>query len=169
MTELILAFGSNVGDRIEQVQEAINRLTKFGLYCDAISSCFESKAVGLTDQPDFINAAGRFQCDSHYSPFEILRLILSIETEMGRVRTVEKGPRKIDIDLIFFGQSIIDSNHLTLPHGAFSVRRFVLEPLCELMPDFQPPGFNGHNLSQLLEQCPDTESSPQNIGNCLEI
>ncbi|NOZ13558.1 MAG: 2-amino-4-hydroxy-6-hydroxymethyldihydropteridine diphosphokinase [Acidobacteria bacterium] len=169
MTELMLAFGSNVGDRVEQIQEAVNRLSDFGLRCNAISSCYESKAVGLTDQPDYINAAGLFNCDFNYSPFEVLKLILSIETEMGRVRTIEKGPRKIDIDLIFFGHSLINTNNLIVPHESFSVRRFVLEPLCELIPDFQPPGAGGRDLSRLLQECPDMNSSPANRGKCLTI
>ena len=100
MTEVILALGSNLGDRAGQIQEALDRLASSGLKCEAISSCYESKAVGLKDQPDFVNVAGKFTCQK-CSPFEVLRLISSIESEMGRVRTVEKGPRMIDIDLIF--------------------------------------------------------------------
>lgn len=168
MTEVVLAFGSNVGNRVGQIQEAIDKLVDSGLRCEAMSNCYESKAVGLRDQPDFVNAVGKFACQK-CSPFEILRLISRIETEMGRVRTVEKGPRNIDIDLIFFGGSTIATNNLTVPHEAFSIRRFVLEPLCELMPDFEPPGMSGLAISELLKKCPDMESTPVRVDEVCQI
>ncbi|RLE22747.1 MAG: 2-amino-4-hydroxy-6-hydroxymethyldihydropteridine diphosphokinase [Acidobacteria bacterium] len=168
MTKVVLAFGSNVGNRVGQIQEAIDKLVDSGLRCEAISHCYESKAVGLRDQPDFVNAVGKFTCRK-CSPFEILRLISRIEVEMGRIRTIEKGPRNIDIDLIFFGGSTIATNNLTVPHEAYSIRRFVLEPLHELMPDFQPPGMNSVTISGLLEKCPDVESIPVRINEICQI
>jgi len=168
MTEVILALGSNLGDRAGQIQEALDRLASSELKCEAISSCYESKAVGLKDQPDFVNVAGKFTCQK-CSPFEVLRLISSIESEMGRVRTVEKGPRMIDIDLIFFGRSMIATNTLTVPHAAYSARRFVLEPMCEVVPDFKPPGVNGMSVSGLLEDCPDEESKPVSLGQLCHV
>ncbi|RLE18401.1 MAG: 2-amino-4-hydroxy-6-hydroxymethyldihydropteridine diphosphokinase [Acidobacteria bacterium] len=168
MTEVILAFGSNVGDKVDQIQTAIDRLVDSGLRCDAISSCYKSKPVGMKDQPDFVNAVGRFFC-SKCSPFDVLRLILRIETEMGRVRTVENGPRSIDIDLIFFGRQQIATNSLTVPHGEYGSRRFVLEPMCELIPSFQPPGRGGSSVSELLEICPDITSNPVKISEFCKI
>jgi len=168
MTEVILALGSNLGDRAGQIQEALNRLADSGLRCEAISNCYESKAVGMKDQPDFVNVAGKFTCNK-CSPFEVLRLISGIESEMGRVRTVEKGPRNIDIDLIFFGKSIIATNSLTVPHAEYSTRRFVLEPICDVAPGFKPPEMNGISVSELLKECPDEESKPRSLGEICHV
>ncbi|NOY22664.1 MAG: 2-amino-4-hydroxy-6-hydroxymethyldihydropteridine diphosphokinase [Acidobacteria bacterium] len=168
MTEVVLALGSNVGDRSGQIQTAIDNLVDSGLRCEAISNCYETKAVGLRDQPNFINVVGKFSCRK-CTPFEVLRLIYRIEMEMGRVRTIENGPRNIDIDLIFFGKCMIATNSLIVPHEAFSLRRFVLEPLCELMPDFQPPGMRGVSVTGLLGKCPDMDSEPVSLGQICKI
>ncbi len=168
MSEIILGFGSNVGNRAEQIQDAISRLVDLGLRCEDISHCYESKAVELKDQPDFVNAVGKFSCEG-CSPFGILRLISRVESEMGRVRTVEKGPRNIDIDLLFFGKSQIETVNLTVPHASFLNRRFVLEPLCELMPDFEPPGARGKTIADLLGECEDEESSPVRMEEKCQI
>ena len=133
-----LSLGSNVGDRDAHLGEAIERLGALGDVA-AVSSLYETEPVEFTRQPWFLNCAVTLETEK--LPKQLLAAVLRIEREMGRKRTVDKGPRVIDIDILLFGSSIIDTPQLTVPHPAMHDRRFVLEPLAEIAPDARHPLF----------------------------
>lgn len=131
-----LSLGSNVGDRVAQLREAQRRLAEVGRVV-ATSAVYETEPVEFTDQPWFLNSA--VALETAKTPHELMTEILKIEEQMGRRRLQKKGPRTIDIDILLFGDEVIDSPELTIPHPAMSERRFVLEPLAEIAPEAQHP------------------------------
>lgn len=129
-----LSLGSNVGDRAANLEDAVERLRSLGEVL-AVSSFYETEPVEFTAQPWFLNCAVKL--DTEKMPKQLLAGILYVEQQMGRRRHREqkKGPRAIDIDILLFGNSTIDTKGLTVPHPAMHERRFVLEPLAEIAPD----------------------------------
>jgi 2-amino-4-hydroxy-6-hydroxymethyldihydropteridine diphosphokinase len=134
-----LSLGSNIGDRAANLQSAIEELSRFGKVA-AVSSFYETEPVEFTKQPWFLNCA--VSLDTEKTPGQLLRALLEIERTMGRLRTQQKGPRKIDIDILLFGDSSVNTATLTIPHPAMHERRFVLEPLAEIAPDARHPLLN---------------------------
>jgi 2-amino-4-hydroxy-6-hydroxymethyldihydropteridine diphosphokinase len=134
-----LSLGSNIGDRAGTLNAAIARLRELG-NVEAISSFYETEPVEFTAQPWFLNCAIRLKTEK--TPVELLSEILDLEQAMGRRRTQAKGPRTIDIDILFFGDTVINRADLTIPHPALHQRRFVLEPLAEIAPQLRHPVFN---------------------------
>ena len=133
-----LSLGSNLGDRAAQLNGAIDRMDRLGKVT-AVSSFYETEPVELTAQPWFLNCA--VELDTEKMPRQLLTAILDIEKEMGRRRIQKKGPRTLDIDILLFGNSIIQAQGLTIPHPAMHERRFVLEPLAEIAPEVRHPIF----------------------------
>ena len=133
-----LSLGSNVGDRAANLGSAIERLGALGMV-ERVSSFYETEPVEFTAQPWFLNCAVKL--DTEKMPKQLLAGILDLEQKMGRRRAHKKGPRTIDIDILLFGNSIIDTKGLTIPHPAMHERRFVLEPLAEIAPDVHHPVF----------------------------
>jgi 2-amino-4-hydroxy-6-hydroxymethyldihydropteridine diphosphokinase len=131
-----LSLGSNVGDRTVNLDTAIARLRALGEVV-AISSRYETEPVELTAQPWFLNCAVALNTDM--TPEQLLAGILNIEQQLGRRRMQKKGPRLIDIDILLFGNTIVENAGLTIPHPAMQERRFVLEPLAEIAPDVSHP------------------------------
>jgi 2-amino-4-hydroxy-6-hydroxymethyldihydropteridine diphosphokinase len=131
-----LSLGSNVGDRDAQLRDVQARLGAEGRII-AASSSYETEPVEFIDQPWFLNSAVALETTK--TPQELIRAILRIEAEMGRQRLQNKGPRTIDIDILLFGDTILDSPQLTIPHPAMHHRRFVLEPLAEIAPGVLHP------------------------------
>jgi 2-amino-4-hydroxy-6-hydroxymethyldihydropteridine diphosphokinase len=131
-----LSLGSNVGDREANLNAAIERLRLVG-EVGAVSSFYETEPVEFTDQPWFLNCAVVLETEK--IPQQLLKALLGLEQEMGRRRTHSKGPRNIDIDILLFGDSIVNAQGLTIPHPALTERRFVLEPLAEIAPETQHP------------------------------
>jgi 2-amino-4-hydroxy-6-hydroxymethyldihydropteridine diphosphokinase len=136
LNTLYLSLGSNIGDRQAQLHEAQPRLAAEGRVL-AISSLYETEPVEFTDQAWFLNCVIALETDR--TPQELIQAILRIEAKMGRQRLQNKGPRIIDIDILLFGDTIIDSPELTIPHPAMQHRRFVLEPLVEIAPEVRHP------------------------------
>jgi 2-amino-4-hydroxy-6-hydroxymethyldihydropteridine diphosphokinase len=131
-----LSLGSNVGDRAANLNTAIDRMGTLGKVM-AVSSFYETEPVEFAAQPWFLNCA--VELDTEKMPKQLLASILDIEKEMGRRRVQEKGPRTLDIDILLFGNSIIQTKGLTIPHPAMHERRFVLEPLAEIAPEARHP------------------------------
>jgi 2-amino-4-hydroxy-6-hydroxymethyldihydropteridine diphosphokinase len=131
-----LSLGSNVGDRAANLRTAINRVSSLGDVM-AVSSFYETEPVEFAAQPWFLNCA--VELDTEKMPKQLLAGILDIEREMGRRRVQKKGPRTLDIDILLFGNSIIQTKALTIPHPAMQERRFVLEPLAEIAPEARHP------------------------------
>jgi len=137
-----IALGSNLpshfGDRAANLHEALRQLETLG-QVTAISSFHDTDPVGYEDQPRFLNAAALLETE--LSPLDLLHALLAIEHAMGRDRSTAppKGPRIIDLDLLLYGDVILQTPELTLPHPAMHERRFVLAPLSEIAPKMQHP------------------------------
>jgi|SRR5215470_1767110 len=131
-----LSLGSNTGDRATNLHEAIDRLSQVGNVA-AVSSFYETEPVEFTSQPWFLNCAVAIDTDK--APIELLRAVLALEKEMGRLRTLDKGPRNIDIDIVLFANEVLEEKGLKIPHPGLTSRRFVLEPLAEIAPNALHP------------------------------
>jgi 2-amino-4-hydroxy-6-hydroxymethyldihydropteridine diphosphokinase len=144
-----LSLGSNVGEREAQLRDAQSQLGAAGRVV-AVSSFYETEPVEFTQQPWFLNCA--VALETSQTPGQLMASILRIEEEMGRRRVQKKGPRAIDIDILLFGDTITDSEEVTIPHPAMHQRRFVLEPLAEIAPDTCHPVLNKaiHELRDAL-------------------
>lgn len=151
-----VALGSNLGDRLGNLREALSRIdATLGLRVLRVSSVWETAAVG-PPQPDYLNAV--VEVDSCRTPSGHLQVLLGIEAAMGRVRdpSVRWGPRPIDLDLLWQGGLLRSSPALELPHPRIAERAFVLAPLAELAPDLLLPGAGGgRSVSRLLADLPD--------------
>lgn len=132
-----LLLGSNLGNRKEILDKAIELIIqKIGIIISQ-SKDYETKPWGVTDQPDFLNLA--ITIHTKLKPLEILEQTQVIENQLGRVRKEKWGARLIDIDLIFYGNEIIDEPNLKVPHPLMQERDFALIPLAEIAPDFVHP------------------------------
>ncbi len=151
----ILLLGGNLGDRQSNLEKAAREIEVTIGSITARSSLYESEAWGKTDQPSFINQV--LIVTTTLSPTNVLKAALTIEHTMGRVRTEKWGARLIDIDLLYFENQVIHSDNLIVPHPGIAARRFVLEPLAEVLPNFIHPGIKKNHL-QLLAECEDTLS-----------
>lgn len=136
-TRALVALGSNLGDRGAFVRDAAAHLRALGVLVGA-SSMYETEPIGGPEQDHYINAV--VVLDTTLTARELLDGLLGIEQTMGRQRNERWDPRTIDLDLIAFGDDVIDEPGLTVPHPRFTERRFVLEPLLETFPDVVIPG-----------------------------
>jgi len=139
MAEFVyLSLGSNLGDRYANLRAAIERLGEAGAI-RSVSGFYETEPVEFRDQPWFLNCVVALETSD--SPEALLQRALAIEQEMGRVRMKEKGPRSIDIDILLFGDRVVEEQErgLKIPHPAMHQRRFVLEPLAEIAPEALHP------------------------------
>lgn len=146
-----LSLGSNLGTRAANLRQAINSLKDLGAV-QAVSSFYETEPVEVErEQPWFLNCV--VALETQLGPEQLLERILVLEQTMGRRRTEPKGPRTIDLDIIFWGDIVINTPELTIPHPAMQKRRFVLEPLAEIAPDFRHP-VPKRSMRELLADLP---------------
>lgn len=149
-TTAYVAFGANLGDRERTLHSAIAALRQLGSV-EAISSFYETAPVGMVEQPDFVNAVVALR--TALSPEELMAALLRIEQQHGRDRSVSvpKGPRTLDLDLLSYGDVVIETPTLTLPHPSLADRRFVLVPLREIAPQWRHP-LSGKTTAALLAE-----------------
>lgn len=137
MKQAYLSLGSNLDDRVGNLRRALELLCSPEIRVVKISSFYETEPQDLRHQPWFVNLVA--EIETSLFPMQLLNRIQKVEREMGRQRTIPKGPRIIDIDIILFGRFVIDTPQLQAPHPRMAERRFVLEPLAELAPDLRHP------------------------------
>ena len=152
MNEVYLLIGGNMGDRIVYLTQAKEEIEKQCGHIIKQSSVYETAAWGMEEQAAFLNQVLEIQ--THLSPQQLLRTILTIEEILGRSRNIKYGPRLIDIDILLFGDEIIDVYGLKIPHPQMQHRRFVLEPLNEIAAEKIHPVFQ-KTIAQLLSACTD--------------
>jgi len=139
MTTAFIGIGSNLGDRETHLRGALELLSaEEGIEIVAVSVLRETEPVGPVEQGPFLN--GAVHVDTELRPQELLERLLDIEERLGRVRRERFGPRTIDLDLLVYGDEVLDEPGLTLPHPRLHERRFALEPLAELAPGLVLPG-----------------------------
>jgi 2-amino-4-hydroxy-6-hydroxymethyldihydropteridine diphosphokinase len=131
-----IGLGSNVGDRETNVRQAIELLAEAGRVT-AVSSLYATEPVGYLEQEDFINAVA--EVETSLSAPSLLAVCRSIEDRLGRIRTVRWGPRTIDLDILLYGDSVMSTSSLVIPHPRMAERKFVLAPLAEIAPDVRHP------------------------------
>ena len=148
-----LSLGSNLGDRVANLRNAIAAVPAAGLRILKVSSFYETQPVDYLEQAWFGNCA--VQAETELAPLDLLHRLRGIETKMGSKKLVPKGPRLIDLDILLYGDQFVDTPELQLPHPRMHLRRFVLVPLNEIAPDVHHPRLH-RPISELLRECPDT-------------
>ena len=156
MIRCYVALGSNLGNPAVTVDEAIEALAALrGSILRAMSSLYRTAPVGISEklrhQPDFINAV--VVLDTRLPPHELLDELFAVEAHFGRQRSVRNAPRTLDLDLLLYGDLVVDDERLTLPHPRLHQRAFVLAPLAEIVPGLLIPGHGP--VEALLEECRD--------------
>ena len=146
-----LSAGSNLGDKKANLEFALEALERAGTVL-RVSSCFETEPVGYSDQPWFLNLA--LELETGLTPSRLLHFCLGIEDARGRARSFPNAPRTLDLDILFYGNRVIRGERLVIPHPRLAERKFVLEPLAQIAPDFIHP-VSGHSVRSLLETCAD--------------
>ncbi len=132
-----LGLGSNLGDRERMLEGALAALDAAGVRVRRVSPVYETEPQDLREQGWFLNLVAEAETDLF--PLQLLQVIGRIERQLGRKRSVAKGPRSIDIDILLYGSFVIDTPQLAVPHPRLAERRFVLAPLADLAPDLRHP------------------------------
>jgi 2-amino-4-hydroxy-6-hydroxymethyldihydropteridine diphosphokinase len=156
-----LALGSNTGDREAELRTAIRKLNSRDLQITRASSVYETAPMYKEDQPAFLNAV--VEAETELFPMRLLLRIGNIEREMGRKRSLRNGPRNIDLDILLFGNAVVNTPSLHIPHPRMHERWFVLQPLAELAPDLRHPVLH-KTVSELLSTVPRGGVRRNDIG-----
>jgi 2-amino-4-hydroxy-6-hydroxymethyldihydropteridine diphosphokinase len=153
MATVYLGLGANLGDRRQNLTQSLDLLSRQA-EIEQVSSVYETEPVGFKEQPLFLNAVCRIA--TKLSPRQLLSLVKKIEVTLGRIPSFPDAPRPIDIDILFYGNKIIKSQNLTIPHPRLVQRAFVLIPLAEIAPEVTHPE-NGKTVKELFSNLENTE------------
>lgn len=147
-----LGLGSNLGERARNLENCLVRIAELASI-EKKSDIYETKPWGLKSQPNFLNQVVKARTE--FAPLELLSALKKIERSMGRKKSVQYGPRVIDVDILFYDNLIMQTEPLTIPHPLLTQRAFVLVPLNEIAPDYLHPveGKKIQELSKRIDQC----------------
>ena len=151
--ETVIAFGSNMGQRQQYIEKALKMMEEKAGRILAVSDVIETEPYGYVEQDRFLN--GALLMATELEPHLLLEVLQEIEADLDRVRLVRWGPRTIDLDIIFYGDEIIDEADLHIPHLDFARRAFVLGPICQIAPDLVDPR-TGQTVRRLYEKLRET-------------
>ncbi len=152
MERVYLATGTNIGDKSAHLDKALELIEVYVGDLVQVSGVYRTAAWGIEDQPEFLNQAMAVDCN--LEPETLLLAVMEIERQMGRERRIRWGERLIDIDILFYGNLVSQSQRLTIPHPFIQERNFVLQPLLEIAPDFCHPVLQ-KSIRELAAACPD--------------
>jgi 2-amino-4-hydroxy-6-hydroxymethyldihydropteridine diphosphokinase len=164
MARVIVGIGSNLGNKEENIRNSIKLI---GEKCKILktSSFYETEPVGCEEQGWFLNCA--VEAETRLEPLELLEFLKSVEKRLGRAKTAKNGPRTIDLDILLYGNEIINEKNLIIPHPRLHQRLFVLEPLKEIAPELVHPAF-GKNIREIHSALDSKKTvkliKPANIG-----
>jgi len=149
---IYLSLGSNLGDRAANISRALELLEAAGVRITRRSSLYSTEPVGFTEQPWFLNCC--VAAETSLLPRQLLHTVRSTEVHLGRRLRFDKGPRTLDIDILFYGRASVRTRDLVIPHPRLAQRRFVLVPLVEIAPFLRHPLLK-HTIAELLAEAPD--------------
>lgn len=152
-TLIYLSLGSNLGDRAANLEHAIEALPSVGVRVLRRSSTYETEPVDFLDQPWFLNCA--LEAETALPPEQLLAALQGIERQMGSRKLVARGPRIVDLDILFYGGAVVHTAEMEIPHPRMAERRFVLVPLAELAPALRHPVLHA-TIEELLSATRDT-------------
>lgn len=155
MKRVFLSLGSNLGDRVGKIRQALERLAQAGIEIRRVSSFYKTEPTEFRAQAWFVNCVA--EAATELMPLQLLKAVKSVEKALGRRPGVPKGPRPIDIDILLYENAVIRSSTLTVPHERMGDRRFVLIPLCELAAQLRHPV----SRRTVLEMLHDTADANQ--------
>lgn len=150
-----LSLGSNIGDRLANLRAAIDALGPAGIHVKKISSVYETAPVDYLEQSWFHNCV--VEAETILDPLALLRALQAIESAMGSKKDFPKGPRLIDLDILFYGSETITTHELEVPHPRLHHRRFVLVPLAEIAPEFCHPALHATTAGLLARVSDQSE------------
>lgn len=163
MKRVYLSLGSNLGDRLGNIERALDALVATGLEIRRVSSFYRTEPVEFRQQPWFINCVA--EVETELLPLQLLKAVQKVERDLGRRRSINKGPRKIDIDILLYENVVVRSAALTIPHERMAERRFVLVPLRELEAGLRHP-VTERTVAEMLNETEDSSQviriDPQN-------
>lgn len=151
MKTIYLGLGSNIGNREAHLRSALERLSAAGLRILRVSPVYETEPVDYTGQRWFLNLV--VEAETEIFPMGLLSRVARIERALGRTRTIPKGPRTIDIDILLYGDSVVHTASLDIPHPRMAERRFVLAPLADLAPALRHP-VTHRTIREMLDAAP---------------
>ena len=160
MASYFLALGSNLGNRDANFRTALQKLAARNVAVKRSASVYSTEPKEIRDQPSFLNTV--IEVETSLSPEDLMRTCLDVEADCGRQRVQPNGPRTLDLDIILSGDRVVQTDLVTIPHPRYDVRRFVVEPLAELAPDFVDP-VRGEPMRQILSRLED-EAEVQRVG-----
>lgn len=163
MKRVFLSLGSNLGDRSGNIARALEALGAAGIEVLRVSSFYRTEPVEFRQQPWFVNCAA--EVETELLPLQLLKAVQKVERDLGRRRSINKGPRKIDIDILLYENVVVRSAALTIPHERMAERRFVLVPLRELEAGLRHP-VTERTVAEMLNETADSSQviriDPQN-------
>jgi 2-amino-4-hydroxy-6-hydroxymethyldihydropteridine diphosphokinase len=148
-----ISAGANLGDRRWNLEQGLASLQEAGVLIRKESSFFETEPVGFRDQPWFLNMA--IEVETVLPAPALLDLCQAVEFALGRARTFPGAPRQLDLDILFYGNCVMETERLVIPHPRVAERRFVLEPLAQIAPEYVHPVYR-RTIGSLLAACRDT-------------